>query len=90
MTTTPMKRAYVRKDKSPEGKAVEFVESYRTQDVDRKLRDMELELVSFKRQLEYMNRELNKQQTIYNQNFADIEEAMKMSWSYRIRKFMGF
>lgn len=87
--TIPMKRAYVRKDKSPEAKAVDFIEASREQNFERRLRDIELDIVSLRKQFDFMNRELNKQQKIYNQNFADMEESLKMSWSYRIRNFLG-
>lgn len=46
--------------------------------------------LELKKQIDNLNRELNTLQVIYNNNFAGIEEALKSSWSYKIRSFCGF
>ncbi len=46
--------------------------------------------IELRRKLDEMNRELNKQQVIYNTNFSEIQEALKNTWSYKIRSFFGF
>ena len=106
-----MKRAYNRKDKSPDDKSVEFVNSSgetlkgcyekRVCSIQKRIDDIEevtLEnaknvkesILSLRRNVDNMASEFKKQQVIYNKNFELMEEDLKMSWSHRIRSFMGF
>ncbi len=46
-------------------------------------------IYELKKQIDGLNAEMVKQQTIYNKNFEQIELALRSSWSFRIRNFLG-
>jgi len=59
-------------------------------ELDKRLSVLEQQIFEDLQRYQNMNREFEKMAKSYNNNMAQIETALKSSWSYRIRNFLGF